>query len=161
MLIKYPPLPAREFTSYHRAISMADDFPRAEVIGVDLAPIQPRYIIQPTSIVRRLIVPTSGPCLQTARKPCDIEPIAPFERPTPPFLPALNYVIWTIGISRTQTTTLILSTPDLYIPGCVLDPLASPADHPISSRLDPQLSQVPSGNWPFTASGRPRPSNRA
>jgi hypothetical protein len=33
----------RLFLTYvYRAIDMADEFPRAEVIGVDLAPMQPR-----------------------------------------------------------------------------------------------------------------------
>lgn len=33
----------RQVTSHHRAIDLADEFSTAEVVGVDLAPIQPRY----------------------------------------------------------------------------------------------------------------------
>lgn len=32
----------------YRAIDLADEFQTAEVIGVDLAPIQPRYVLLPS-----------------------------------------------------------------------------------------------------------------
>lgn len=35
--------------STSRAIDIADEFPRAEVIGIDLAPIQPRSVLYPCS----------------------------------------------------------------------------------------------------------------
>jgi hypothetical protein len=35
---------------FHRAIDIADEFPRAEVIAVDLAPIQPEYVKLPINV---------------------------------------------------------------------------------------------------------------
>lgn len=35
---------------FHRAIDIADEFPRAEVIAVDLAPIQPEYVKLPIDV---------------------------------------------------------------------------------------------------------------
>jgi len=70
------PGPSRLFPLSHfvahlrRAIDMADEFPRAEVIAVDLAPIQPRFVALPKIPLLSFFIfiyPVRFP--QIARKP--------------------------------------------------------------------------------------------